>query len=76
MMMMTPCENYRFIERHRPFRDLTFKFYSDGGLTIIDNREEIMITPKDLKGESLDFYVRQRIAFIKNNLAEKRLKYA
>jgi len=74
--MMPNCENYRFIEKHRPFRDLTFKFYSDGALTIIDNSEEKVITPKELKGESLDFYVRHRIAFIKNDLAEKRMRYA
>ena len=73
---MRNCENYRFIERHRPFRDLTFKFYTDGSLTIIDNTAEEVITPRDLKGESYDFYVRKRIAFIKQDLNAKRLKYA
>ena len=37
---MRSCEHYRFIERHRPWRDLTFKFYSDGALTIIDNASD------------------------------------
>ncbi|UVI27646.1 hypothetical protein [Paenibacillus spongiae] len=73
---MNNCENYRFIERHRPFRDLTFKFYSDGKLTIIDNTAEEVISPKELRGESYDFYVRRRIAFIKQDLHEKRDKYA
>ncbi|MCQ6560128.1 hypothetical protein [Paenibacillus mendelii] len=73
---MRNCENYRFIERHRPFRDLTFKFYSDGKLTIIDNTAEEVITPKELKGESYDFYVRRRIAFIKQDLHDKLDKYA
>ncbi|EXX87738.1 hypothetical protein BG53_03475 [Paenibacillus darwinianus] len=73
---MRSCEHYRFIERHRPFRDLTFKFYSDGALTIIDNLAEAVVSPKELKGESLDFYVRQRIAYIKADLADKRQKYA
>ncbi|MFD0713481.1 hypothetical protein [Paenibacillus sp. GCM10027626] len=73
---MYNCENYRFIERHRPFRDLTFKFYSDGRLTIIDNTAEEVISPKELKGESYDFYVRKRIAFIKQDLRNKLVKYA
>jgi hypothetical protein len=70
------CEHYRFIERHRPWRDLTFKFYSDGALTIIDNASDTVLSPRDLKGDSLDFYVRKRIAFIKNDLARKRELYA
>ncbi|MFC5648469.1 hypothetical protein ACFPYJ_04885 [Paenibacillus solisilvae] len=73
---MNNCENYRFIERHRPFRDLTFKFYSNGSLTIIDNTAEEVITPRELKGESYDFYVRRRIAYIKQNLHDKLNKYA
>ena len=73
---MRNCENFRFIEKYRPFRDLTFKFYSDGTLTIIDNNAGEVITPNDLKGASRDFYVRRRIAFIKNDLAAKRLKHA
>lgn len=73
---MRSCERYRFIENHRPYRDLTFKFYSDGALTIIDNDAETTITPKELKGASLDFYVRKRIAFIKNDLTAKLQRYA
>ena len=73
---MRSCVHYRFIERHRPFRDLTFKFYSDGSLTIIDNTADKVVTPKELKGESLDFYVKQRIAYIKNDLNRKRQLYA
>ncbi|MBW7477523.1 hypothetical protein K0T92_22650 [Paenibacillus oenotherae] len=73
---MRNCENYRFIERHRPWRDLTFKFYSDGALTIIDNTADEVITPRELKGESYDFYVRRRIAFIKQDLNAKQSKYA
>lgn len=73
---MHNCEHYRFIEKHRPWRDLTFKFYSDGRLTIIDNGAGEVITPRDLKGASHDFYVRKRIAFIKNDLEAKRLKHA
>jgi len=73
---MRNCENYRFIERHRPFRDLTFKFYSDGRLTIIDNTAEKVVSPRELKGESYDFYVRKRIAFIKQDLHSKLMKYA
>ncbi|MGN7456869.1 hypothetical protein ACTHPH_18840 [Paenibacillus pasadenensis] len=70
------CNHLRFVERHRPFRDLTFKFYDDGRLTIIDNGSRSSVTPSELKGESRDFYVRQRIAFIKKNLAAKTQRYA
>lgn len=73
---MTNCENYRFIETHRPFRDLTFKFYADGALTIIDNSAEQIISPRELKGASYDFYVKRRLAFIKQNLTAKLNKYA
>lgn len=70
------CENFRYVEKGHPWRDLTFKFYADGRLIIIDNLEEEVITPKDLKGDSRDFYVRRRISFIKNQLAASQLKYA
>ncbi|WP_138751181.1 hypothetical protein [Paenibacillus sinopodophylli] len=70
------CENFRYVENQRPGRDLTFKFYADGRLIIIDNVAEEVITPKDLKGASKDFYVRRRIAFIKNQLRASQLKYA
>jgi len=74
--MNSQCENYRFVEKARPWRDLTFKFYIDGRLVIIDNATEEVITPKDLCGDSHDFYVRKRIAYIKNQLAASQLKYA
>jgi hypothetical protein len=70
------CENYRFVETMRPWRDLTFKFYADGKLIIIDNTAEAVITPNDLRGDSKDFYIRKRIAFIKNQLLESQLKFA
>ncbi|RXZ81840.1 hypothetical protein EBB07_12540 [Paenibacillaceae bacterium] len=73
---MHNCEIFRFIEKHRPFRDLTFKFYADGRLTIIDNVSEEVVSPRELKGACHDFYVRKRIAFIKNDLAAKCMKYA
>ncbi|ALS28007.1 hypothetical protein ABEV74_13550 [Paenibacillus cisolokensis] len=72
---MTNCENYRFVEKHRPWRDLTFKFYADGRLTIIDNEAGVPVAPRELKGDSLDFYVRKRISFIKNDLIAKKTKY-
>lgn len=74
--MKNICENFRYVEKVRPYRDLTFKFYADGRLVIIDNVAEEVITPKDLKGDSKDFYVRKRIAFIKNQIAASQLKYA
>ncbi|GLX68090.1 hypothetical protein [Paenibacillus glycanilyticus] len=74
--MKKSCENFRYLEEEGPNQDLTFKFYSDGTLTIIDNRAEEVITPNDLKGASMDFYVRRRIAFIKNKLIAAQQKYA
>lgn len=74
--MKSNCENFRYVEKARPHRDLTFKFYRDGRLVIIDNDTEEVIKPSDLSGDSRDFYIRRRIAFIKNQLAESQLKYA
>lgn len=76
---MANCEHFRFVEPSRgarPSRDLTFKFYTDGKLVIVDNDSGHTISPRDLSGGSYDFYVRQRIAFIKRDLAAKRAKYA
>lgn len=70
------CENFRFVESHRPYRDLTFKFFDNGALTIIDNGSEATVTPSELRGESRDFYVRKRIAFIKRDLQAKAQRYA
>ncbi|WP_036718639.1 hypothetical protein [Paenibacillus harenae] len=74
--MKNICENFRYVEEGRSERDLTFKFYADGRLVIIDNLAEEVISPKDLKGKCRDFYVRKRIAFIKNQLMATQLKYA
>lgn len=74
--MNNSCENFRYVEKVRPNRDLTFKFYKDGRLVIIDNNSEEVISPRDLRGDSRDFYVRKRISFIKNQLAASQLKYA
>lgn len=76
---MVLSENYRFVEPARgtrPSRDLTFKFYSDGKLEIIDNDTGNRMSPRDLKGASYDFYVRHRIAMIKRDLRAKIQKYA
>ncbi|SFE58211.1 hypothetical protein SAMN04487969_10416 [Paenibacillus algorifonticola] len=74
--MKSTCENFRYVEKNWPRRDLTFKFYANGELTIIDNSSEEVISPNDLRGDSLDFYIRRRIAFIKTTLLVSQLKYA
>ncbi|WP_027091461.1 hypothetical protein [Cohnella thermotolerans] len=76
---MANCEHFRYMEPSRgarPSRDLTFKFYSDGKLVIVDNDTGHTLSPRDLSGGSYDFYARQRIAFIKRDLIAKREKYA
>jgi hypothetical protein len=76
---MVHCEHLRYLEPSRgtrPSRDLTFKFYTDGKLVIIDNDTGNTMSPRELSGGSYDFYVRQRIRLIKRNLAEKIMKYA
>ncbi|QJD82582.1 hypothetical protein [Cohnella herbarum] len=76
---MVKCEHLRYLEPargSRPSRDLTFKFYDDGKLVIIDNDTGNTMSPRELTGGSYDFYVRQRIRLIKRNLAEKIVKYA
>ncbi|GAA4857268.1 hypothetical protein GCM10023310_40480 [Paenibacillus vulneris] len=56
--------------------DLTFKFFDDGSLTIIDNDTDQHIPLKELKGAAYDFYVRQRISMIRTNLENKILQSA
>jgi hypothetical protein len=76
---MVNCEHIRYLEPSRgprPPRDLTFKFFTDGKLEIIDNDTGNTMNPRELTGGSYDFYVRQRIAFIKRDLNTKISKYA
>jgi hypothetical protein len=76
---MVNCEHFRYLEPSigsRPSQDLTFKFYADGKLIIVDNDTGHTINPRELRGGSYDFYVRQRIAFIRRDLNAKRAKYA
>ncbi|MBN2983877.1 hypothetical protein [Cohnella algarum] len=76
---MVTCEHFRYLEPSRgtrPSRDLTFKFYSDGKLIIVDNDNGHMVNPRELSGGSYDFYVRQRLAFIRRDLQDKIRKYA
>jgi len=76
---MANSEHFRYMEPSkgaRPSRDLTFKFYTDGKLEIIDNDTGSHVSPRELSGGSYDFYVRQRIALIKRDLHAKIAKYA
>ncbi|MCC3373147.1 hypothetical protein [Cohnella sp. REN36] len=76
---MENCEHLRYLEPSRgarPSRDLTFKFYDSGKLVIVDNDTGHTMNPRELSGGSYDFYVRQRIAFIKRELSAKISKYA
>lgn len=76
---MAISEHFRYMEPPRgarPSKDLTFKFYTDGKLEIIDNDSGSTISPRELSGGSYDFYVRQRLAFIKRDLCAKIAKYA
>src|SRR5688572_24157702 len=56
--------------------DLTFKFYENGTLVIIDNNTDQEIPLKEIRGASYDFYVRKRIQGIRKNLEEKILQSA
>ena len=76
---MANCENFRYVEPPRgtrPSKDLTFKFYTDGKLEIIDNDTGNRMNPRELSGGCYDFYVRQRMALIKRDLHAKIAKYA
>ncbi|MVP02419.1 hypothetical protein [Paenibacillus lutrae] len=63
-------------ETNAQWDDLTFKFFADGSVTIIDNDTDSRVSPRELKGAALDFYIRKRIEFIKASLEEKILLYA
>ncbi|WP_271753979.1 hypothetical protein [Cohnella sp. JJ-181] len=43
---------------------------------IVDNDNGNTMNPRELSGGSYDFYVRQRLAFIKRELRSKIEKYA
>lgn len=74
---MSESEIQQMIDRmNRRWSDLTFKFYEDGTLHIVDNNTNNLVHPRDLTGASLDFYIRKRIDFIKSNLQQKIVKYA
>ncbi|MGW9123578.1 hypothetical protein ACWGPW_01095 [Paenibacillus chitinolyticus] len=63
-------------ETNAQWDDLTFKFFDDGSVTIIDNDTDTRVSPQELKGAALDFYIRKRIEFIRVSLQEKILMYA
>ncbi|WP_409346708.1 hypothetical protein [Paenibacillus sp. MBLB4367] len=56
--------------------DLTFKFYDNGKLEIFDNHTEQRISLHDLRGAAYDFYVKERIRYIRTNLQAKILQSA
>ncbi|MDF2962576.1 MAG: hypothetical protein K0S39_4311 [Paenibacillus sp.] len=56
--------------------DLTFKFFDNGSMIIIDNHTELQVSLHDLKGAAYDFYVKQRIRMIRANLEAKILQSA
>lgn len=76
---MVKCEHLRYVEPSRgtrPSRDLTFKFFTDGKLVIVDNDTGRTMNPGELSGGSYDFYVRQRLRLIRKNLTDNIAKYA
>jgi hypothetical protein len=56
--------------------DLTFKFYENGSMLIIDNHSDLPFPISDLRGAAYDFYVRQRIHMIRTSLEAKILQTA
>jgi hypothetical protein len=59
-----------------PWEDLTFKFYDNGTLEIIDNNTEQVVPVNSLRGAAYDFYVRERIRYIRSRLQAKILQTA
>ncbi|RAV18887.1 hypothetical protein DQG23_23515 [Paenibacillus contaminans] len=56
--------------------DLTFKFYDNGTLEIFDNNTEQRVSLNELRGAAYDFYVKERIRWIRSNLQMKILQSA
>jgi len=75
---MKVSQHFRFIDEQgkNGMNDLTFKFFRDGSVIVIDNETGGQVSTRELKGAALDFYIRKRIYLIKVDLQEKRLKYA
>ncbi len=59
-----------------PWEDLTFKFFDNGTLEIIDNNTEQVVPISELRGAAYDFYVRERIRYIRSHLQAKILQSA
>ncbi|UUZ86077.1 hypothetical protein LJK88_23190 [Paenibacillus sp. P26] len=51
--------------------DLTFRFFDNGSVIIIDNHTELQVPLKELKGAASDFFIKQRIKMIRANLEAK-----
>jgi hypothetical protein len=56
--------------------DLTFKFFENGSMIIIDNHTERQVPLGSLRGAAYDFYVKQRIKMIRADLEAKILQTA
>jgi hypothetical protein len=56
--------------------DLTFKFFDNGSIMIIDNDTDLQVPLSELHGAAYDYYVKQRIRMIRSNLEAKVLQSA
>jgi hypothetical protein len=56
--------------------DLTFKFFENGSMIIMDNDTDLQMPLSELNGAAYDFYVKQRIRMIRSNLEAKILQSA
>jgi len=51
--------------------DLTFRFFDNGSVIVIDNHTELQVPLKELKGAASDFFIQQRIKMIRAHLEAK-----
>lgn len=63
------ANHYRFMNREQAEEDLTFTFFRDGSVRIVDNRLERSVSPKELRGTAYEFYISKRIQFIRSLLS-------
>ncbi|WP_216624626.1 hypothetical protein [Paenibacillus foliorum] len=74
---ITDCQIEKILDTADSYwLDLTFKCFDNGSMIIIDNHTELQVSLHDLKGAAYDFYVKQRIRMIRENLEAKILQSA
>ncbi|MBU7317502.1 MULTISPECIES: hypothetical protein [Paenibacillus] len=74
---LTEQQIEKILDASEPFwADLTFKFFENGSMIIIDNHTELQVPLSSLSGAACEFYAQQRIKMIKAKLRNQKITEA